>query len=182
MTSLRFRLVGAVAALAITAASCGDSTLTAPPVAQVTPDSAQGELLGILQPITRPLGLLTCRPMAPATGSAVIGPMGGTVQVGPHVLRVPPGALDAPVLITGYAPSSDVNRVEFQPHGLAFERSAALTMSYANCDIVSWLLPKRIAYVDGDLDILYYLLSLDNIFAKKVTGKVDHFSDYAVAW
>lgn len=182
MMSLRLRLAGAVVALAITAASCGDSSVTAPPVASLAPDSSQADLIGILGPVTRPLGLLTCRPMAPAWGSAVIGPRGGAVQVGPHVLRIPAGALDAPVTITGYAAGDDVNRVRFWPEGLEFERSAALSMSYANCDVLTWLLPKRIAYIDGSQGILYYLLSLDNFFTKTVTGKVDHFSEYAVSW
>ena len=35
----------------------------------------------------------------------------------------------------------------------------------------------------GDaLNILSYLLSIDNVLATKVTGRVDHFSNYAVAW
>ena len=55
-------------------------------------------------------------------------------------------------------------------------------MSYANCNLLGRLLPKRVAYVSDALNILSYLLSLDNVFAKQVTGRVDHFSNYAVAW
>jgi hypothetical protein len=44
------------------------------------------------------------------------------------------------------------------------------------------LLPKRIAYVDDDLDILYFLLSIDLFRFRFVTGRVEHFSQYAVAW
>jgi len=43
-------------------------------------------------------------------------------------------------------------------------------------------LPKRIAYTDDNLNILSYLLSLDNLLSKRVTGKVNHFSDYVVGW
>ena len=75
-----------------------------------------------------------------------------------------------------------VNAVEFGPEGLQFQRPVALQMSYSNCSLLGSLLPKRIAYVDGDLNVLEYLLSLDNLFAKQVTAKVDHFSDYVVAW
>jgi hypothetical protein len=32
------------------------------------------------------------------------------------------------------------------------------------------------------MQILEYLLSLDNLWRKKVTGRLDHFSEYAVAW
>ncbi len=55
-------------------------------------------------------------------------------------------------------------------------------MSYANCNLLGKILPKEIAYTDDNLNILSYLISLDNLFSKKVTGKLDHFSRYAVAW
>jgi hypothetical protein len=140
------------------------------------PDAA---LLGGL---LRPLGLLKCRPMQAASATRTIGPDGGVIQVGPHFLVIPRGALKQNVTITATAPSDDVNSIEFSPHGLEFEASAWLTMSYANCDLLGRLLPKRIAYTDDALDILYYLLSLDLIWTRTVTGKVDHFSKYAVAW
>ena len=104
------------------------------------------------------------------------------MHVGPHTFTVPAGALSHNVTITAYAPSDKYNRIEFQPAGLHFSQSASLTMSYANCNLLGILLPKHIAYVDDDLNILYLLQSLDNLGAQKVTGKVDHFSDYVVAW
>ena len=75
-----------------------------------------------------------------------------------------------------------VNSVRFSPQGLHFLAPAALTMSYSNCNLLGKLLPKRIAYTDDNLNILSYLISLDNLLSKKVTGKLDHFSRYAVAW
>jgi hypothetical protein len=55
-------------------------------------------------------------------------------------------------------------------------------MSYANCSLLGRLLPKRIAYTTDQLQILYYLLSLDNLLGKNVTGTVNHFSAYVIAW
>jgi hypothetical protein len=55
-------------------------------------------------------------------------------------------------------------------------------MSYANCSSLGSLLPKRIAYVTDALDILYFLLSVDHPLAQTVTGRVEHFSEYAIAW
>ena len=55
-------------------------------------------------------------------------------------------------------------------------------MSYSNCSLLGKLLPKRIAYTTSSLNIVYYLLSLDNILSKRVTGQVNHFSNYAIAW
>ena len=144
------------------------------------PDTAPNASL--LGGILRPLGLLKCSPLPARTVTKTIGPSGGVLQVGPHVLVIPRGALRQDVTITATAPSSDVNSVEFSPHGLDFEQSAWLTMSYANCDLLGRLLPKRIAYTDDALSILYYLLSIDLLWTRTVTGKVDHFSKYAVAW
>jgi len=82
------------------------------------------------------------------------------------------------------APSGHgINAVHFEPDGLDFDRPAALTMSYSNCSLLGKLLPKRIAYTDDDYEKIYYFLrSLDDIFSKRVTGRIDHFSDYVVAW
>lgn len=142
-------------------------------------DAPNPSLIGGL---LRPLGLLKCEPLPAATATKTIGAAGGVLQVGPHFLVIPPGALDHNVTITATAPSADVNSIEFSPHGLEFDQSAWLTMSYANCNLLGRLLPKRIAYTDGGLNILYYLLSFDFLWTRTVTGKVDHFSRYAVSW
>jgi hypothetical protein len=55
-------------------------------------------------------------------------------------------------------------------------------MSYANCNLLGLLLPKRIAYTTERYRILEYLLSIDNLLSKQVTGRLKHFSQYAVAW
>lgn len=150
-----------------------------PPTATVQSDllGGLGGLLGTVESL-----LLECRPMSSVSVSRVIGPLGGVINVGPHSLIIPPGALSRNVTITAYAPSSSNNRVKFGPHGLQFAKSAYLTMSYSNCYGLGSLLPKAIVYTDGTSKILEQLLSLDNIFTKKVTGRLNHFSDYAVAW
>ena len=164
------------AALVITAAAllgCGE-----PPLGPVPPPP-QASLIGSILQAT---GLLGCAPMPTATATQTVGTAGGVIRIGPHKLSIPAGALDAPVTITATAPSDSVNRVRFQPKGLVFRRSATLTMSYANCNLLGKILPKRVAYTDDALNILSYVLSLDNLFAKNVTGRVNHFSNYAIAW
>ncbi len=172
----RMRLLTAVLLVVLAAAglSCLPDRTTAP---NVPPPDAS--LLGGLLQTT---GLLQCTPLPYASTTQVVGPAGGTIQVGPHTLVIPPGALSQNVTITAEAPSATVNSVRFTPQGLRFAVSAALTMSYSNCNLLGKLLPKEIAYTDDNLNILSYLISLDNLFAKKVTGKLDHFSRYAVAW
>jgi len=127
--------------------------------------------------------LLKCSNLPYASSTKTIGALGGTISAGPHTLVIPPGALLNPTTITMTAPTGlGVNAVKFQPEGLRFTVPAALTMSYANCSLLGKLLPKRIAYTDDHLNIISYLLSLDNLLSKYVTGKVNHFSDYVIAW
>jgi hypothetical protein len=169
-------LVAALAVCTIALVSaCGERSPAAPELQTPNP-SLIGDLLSAT-------GLLKCSDLPYDSATQTIGSSGGTLRVGPHTLTIPAGALASPVTITGaIVTGRKVNAVHFEPDGLRFARSASLTMSYANCNLLGKLVPKRIAYVNGGLDILYYLVSLDNLFAKKVTGRVDHFSDYAVAW
>jgi len=161
----------------IVALACTDRSPTS--VAPVAPPP-QADLIGSL---LAPTGLLKCSALPYASDTETIGSQGGVLSAGPHTLVIPAGALSAPTKITMTAPTGlGVNAVKFQPEGLQFKTPASLTMSYSNCSLLGKLLPKRIAYTDDNLNILSYLLSLDNLLSKRVTGKVNHFSDYVIAW
>ena len=125
---------------------------------------------------------LACSPLPHDSVTPTIGPLGGTISVGPHTFTVPAGALDSAVSITAVAPSDNVNRVHFQPDGLQFNSPASLTLSYANCSTLGSTLPKRVVQIDTTLAIIGVLQSADNTLSNTVTGRVPHFSDYAVAW
>ena len=148
------------------------------PTAPAVPAAAEEQKL--LGPVLN--GLLACYPQPYARASALIGPAGGTLRVGGHTLVVPRGALTRSVLITGEAPVGVVASVSFEPHGLQFARTAALTLDYSSCPLGRLRLLKRVAYTDDDLNILSYLLSRDDLLRMRVTGDLDHFSRYAVAW
>lgn len=126
--------------------------------------------------------LLRCSPLAADSVTQTIGPGGGTLSVGPHRLTIPAGALAVPVSITAVAPSDTVNQVRFFPEGLTFASPALLTMSYANCGLLYGLVPKQVAYTTDDLTILALLPSIDNFWRQQVTGSLQHFSTYAIAW
>lgn len=126
------------------------------------------------------ISLLTCSPQPYRTTTKTIGAAGGTITVGSHRLVVPRGALKGNVAITAEQMSGRVNSVRFSPEGLHFERPTELTMSYDNC--INLPLPKRIAYTDEGLNILELLLSRDAQRKQTVSGPVDHFSRYAVAY
>src|SRR5213592_3228069 len=72
----------------------------------------------------RSAGLLWCSVLLYDSVTATIGPAGGTLQVGPHALSVPSGALDAPVTITAVAPADTANHVRLRPEGLTFRPKA----------------------------------------------------------
>jgi hypothetical protein len=146
------------------------------------PTSVPPQALLVDLPGVSDAGLVGCTPGSPDFVSQTIGPLGGVVEIGPHRLSIPPGALDAPVAITAIAPADTVNRIRFEPEGLTFNRPALLTMSYANCGALTSVVPKRIAYTSDALTILEVLPSLDNLLTRTVTGRLEHFSDYAIAW
>lgn len=164
------RLLAVLLAACLVVSSCGE-----PPASPAVP-APQASIL-------QQTGLLSCSELPSDSDTETIGSAGGRLTAGPHTLVIPAGALDKPTKITmSLRTGRGVNAVHFEPEGLQFERSAALTMSYANCDLLGKLLPKRIAYADDALNVITYLLSLDNLWGKRVTGKLDHFSDYVVAW
>src|SRR5260370_23492230 len=155
--------------------ACGDHMPTAP-----EPSAPSASLLGWL---LAPTGLLTCSNLPYDSTTQTIGIGGGSLSVGPHTLIIPPGALSKPTAITMVLPTGlGVNAVKFKPAGLQFRTPAPLTMRYANCSLLGKLLPKRFAYTTDNLQILYYLLSLANLLTKAVTGPVNHFSAYVIAW
>jgi hypothetical protein len=136
-----------------------------------------GTLVGTLGSVT---DLLLCSTQPYAVDSEWIGPAGGSVRVGSHVLLIPQGALSRWVKITGEQIPGKTNSVRFSPEGLEFQRPAVLTMTYNNCALV--LLQKKIVYTDEDLKVLQVLRSLDLFRSKTVSAPIDHFSRYAVAY
>lgn len=142
-----------------------------------------GDLLGALNGTVKGL-LLSCRPLPYASDVETIGPSGGVLRVGPHTLTFPPGALSKKTVITAEAPSAKYAQVKFQPHGLKFENQMkpVLTLSYAHCNGILTVIKPKIVYVDKNLRILEWLLSINLGWNKTVSAPLDHFSSYMVAY
>jgi len=189
----RFSSVG-LALLLLVGVSCttSDTSLTEP---RVSSDQNAAPSFDLIGDVTNTLGgltssvvgtvgsvtdLLTCSTQPYQKVSQTIGPDGGTIQVGSHLLVIPQNALTQPVKITAEQVSGSTNSVRFSPEGLHFQRPAVLTMSYKNCAIN--LLKKKIVYTDEQLSILQLLFSLDYPKYDYVTSPIDHFSRYAVAY
>jgi hypothetical protein len=172
----RVRRVVAVIAAAFVVANCSEAP-SGPAHIRDDAAAADANLLGWL---LSQLQLLNCTTQSYASVTQVIGSAGGTINVGAHKLVIPAGALDHSVSITATAPAVNRREVDFEPHGLQFDERPTLTMSYQGCSLVSQLLPKKIVYMDDDLNPLELILGLDNILSKKVTGKIEHFSSYGL--
>jgi hypothetical protein len=147
----------------------------------VAPDAKLESLIDpALQTVLGTLQLLTCSRQSYAQTTVVIGPAGGQIVVGAHRLVIPAGALSAPVRITAEQVSGTVNSVRFSPEGLKFAKPATLTLSYGNCLLTP--LSKRVVYTSEQLRILEVEKSLDLRPTRTVTGLINHFSRYAVAY
>lgn len=186
---IRSRFAVGVLAMAVLVASgltscaTGDGP-TAPQAASTTTAAAVHQTAGLQLPVVSALlkGLLSCAPQPYAQTQQWVGPAGGTLYIGKHTLVIPAGALAAPVLIQGVAPSDSVSSVRFTPEGLQFLRPATLTLDYSSCPLGSLNILKHVAYTTDNLLILQLLISQDNLLTMKVSANLQHFSRYAVAW
>jgi hypothetical protein len=149
-----------------------DSSTGTPPDSTVTPADSGST------PITSTL--LVCQLQEYAVTTAVIGPLGGQINVGNHSLRIPENALSADVTITAEQVAGSLSSVRLSPEGLRFAVPAELFLSYSNCASVAR--PKRIVYTDELLNILEAPLSVDFSSSSQVKGLINHFSRYAVAY
>jgi hypothetical protein len=125
--------------------------------------------------------LLRCEPKPYDADAAIIGPNGGTLHVGENELVIPKGALDQEQLITMEAPTSSLVDVRFEPHGLQFERSAQLKLSYKGC-VRPTSADLLVAYLDQGNQVLELPPSLDLRADDEVEADIDHFSRYAIAY
>lgn len=118
---------------------------------------------------------LQCSVLQPLSGSAVIGPSGGVLTVGPHRLIVPPGALVRDTLISATVPAGNMIEIDFAPHGLRFKKPAGLILDASSCGVV----PNAV-YLDeiggGDEHIAATYSNWWHVIA----APIDHFSGYAL--
>lgn len=129
---------------------------------------------------TRPPTITRCdQPYGAASGW--IGPNGGRLKAGGHVLNVPVGALKASTFITMETPSGNIGHVVFRPEGLTFNKNypAHLVMSYQYC-LVPPDATQQVAYTSETLKILETQPSVSDPATLTVDAKLTHFSDYVI--
>jgi hypothetical protein len=183
MMTNRLRSVAAglvVLAAGLVACRADRAPITAPAVSTVGPRaSLLGGLTGTVTGLTGTL--LTCSQTTQYSATQVVGPLGGVIKVGPHSLSIPAGALAENTTISAVAPIGTHVAVQFAPQGLQFRYPTTLTMSYANCGVLSGVL-MHIDYVDDSGNILQTLTSLTNVLLQQVSAPVNHFSSYIIAY
>jgi hypothetical protein len=169
-----------IGAFALSLAACSaDVVPSAPRAPDVIASQPAGDLLGLGGTISS-LTLYNCPTGGFGSVSKRIGPPGGTIEVGPHSLVIPAGALTSFETITATAPAGDYVKVDFEPEGLRFSKPAVLALSYSHCSGQPPLLPK-VVYLDDLLQILEVLDAVRDPSSKSVTAKIRHFSGYAIA-
>lgn len=124
--------------------------------------------------------LVPCTKRTPLQGSAVIGPDGGTLAVGPNKLVVPPGALATRTLIAATVDADTIANIEFQPEGLHFAVPAQLTVSVAGCLIPRTASADIVYLRDGT--IAEEIQSVFDRQGQKISGPINHFSEYSIAF
>lgn len=125
---------------------------------------------------------LTCTPLPAQTKSASIGLLGGVINIGPHKLIIPPGAVLGKKTITAQITAGDVtNSIKFSPEGLKFLVPSVLTISWSNCKYTGLLSLLKLAYTSDDLKSILELLPAVQV-NKTVIGTIGHFSRYAIAF
>ena len=177
----RFHLRSAFAAVVlaiVTACVSADSPSAPPPPPQASllgdlVETTTGTLTGTVENLLSPYA---CTTSGYGSVTRTIGPAGGIIAIGPHSLAIPPYALSGNTTITATAPAGRHLRIDFEPEGLRFARPTALTMSYRACENPPVL--PRVVYVDDQLRLLEILPTLNSLFTRSVTAKVNHFSGY----
>jgi hypothetical protein len=168
-----FTLASVLATLGLVAACASDATGPSQEV-----EAGAGSTTPLAQQ-----GLLRCTQRPYASGRALIGPLGGEINVGKNQFKVPRGSLLVPTLVTMELPSDTVNSVRFLPEGLTFMSTALpeLKLDYKNCRLPKGMKPK-VVYTTEALRVIETLPSASDSTTATVAAHLKHFSRYAITY
>lgn len=122
-----------------------------------------------------------CEPLQYVATVKIIGADGGTLDFGPHSLRIPPGAVLEPTVITAEGPTALRVEARLSPHGLRFARPATLVLGRRHCE-GNAVRTHRIVYLGTGASVLEWMPSDDDAGEGEVRTRIAHFSAYAVAY
>jgi|SRR3954469_14350927 len=155
------------------AVSCGEGRATAPGTV-----SSRSENSGP--------SLVECPTDQSVTASALVGLLGGTVQIGATSITIPDGALSVPTLIRVTVPPSRFMEIDVTAVGFTsflFQKPVTVTIDYSRCnrsDIDQQTL--HVWHIDPvTKQLLEDMGGSDDKAARRITFTTGHLSGYAVA-
>jgi hypothetical protein len=121
-------------------------------------------------------------PGAELTTSAVIpAAVGGQLQLADVTLSIPAGALANDTLYSITIPDVNTFYNEFGTNGLVFATPVTVTMSYRDADLSGVNVASiRIAWLNPNTGLFESMQCTLDTVNKTVTGKLNHFSAYAL--
>lgn len=170
----------------VLAACAGDAATVSPLSAPATNSQDIGFLKrGLTKPnanaAERAFAGTACATHITSTDSGVFGPAGGTLVFGTSRLIIPGGALKDTVTISATSLGGETSRVEFQPHGLEFAKSAGLLLDTSGCAIDEQNAPN-VVYLSESGEILEFIRAVFDPHWHTFAAPIDHFSGYAIAF
>ena len=130
--------------------------------------------------------LIQCPTNESATSTAVVGPLGGLVDVGGTSIEIPAGALLSPATVTVTIPVSQYMEIDISVEGVEhfiFELPVVVTLSYARCNRSNLdTTPLSVWHINGETnELLEPMGGIDDKLLKTITFTTGHLSGYAVA-
>ena len=176
MLGLQVRLwgiAGVIVATSLLATSCGEQRATAPKAA-----SEQTQLPGT--------NILECPTNQTTTASAVVGSLGGIVQVGATSISIPAGAISLPTLIQVTVPASNYMEIDVSAVGFdsfVFQQPVSITIDYSRCNRSNIdQTTLHVWHIDpATHDLLEDMGGVDDKVAQHISFSTGHLSGYAVA-
>jgi hypothetical protein len=130
--------------------------------------------------------LVKCPTNQSAATSAVVGPLGGTINLGATSVQIPAGALLDTVTVNVTEPASQFMEIDVSVEGVehfVFELPVVVTLSYARCSRSNIdQRPLSVWYIDSNThELLEPMGGVDDKLTRTITFVTPHFSGYAVA-
>ena len=161
-------------AIALTGLSCGERRATAPE----TSTTLRG---GGSSP-----SLVECPTNQTTTTSAVVGLLGGVIQLGGTSITIPSGALTTPTLLQVTIPASPYMEIDVTAVGFTsflFQQPVSVTVDYSRCaraDLDQQTL--HVWHIDPvTKQLLEDMGGTDDKASRRITFSTGHLSGYAVA-
>jgi hypothetical protein len=167
-----------VAAAILLGTNCGEQRAT---TAAEHPNPA-----GALASLSSP-SLLQCPTDQTQATSAVVGILGGTVNLGVAAIHIPAGALSVPTLITVTVPASQYMEVDIRANlftSFLFNSPVSVTIDYSRCDPASTDgTALSVWHIDpASKALLENMGGTNDTIHRSITFSTPHLSGYAIAF